>query len=130
MVIFRYTKNKLWINTLKRKFIRCKTMKMYWNSRQASSSYPGLLIFGYLEENNEIVLVFRRLISKNEYVALGTRLVLCLLNVGLIFCAGKYFSLLATNWSWKMRNILQLSPAHYFLCCYVCLTLKTSISSH
>ena len=32
VVIFRYTKNNLWIDTSKHKFIRWKTMKTYLNS--------------------------------------------------------------------------------------------------
>ena len=38
VVIFRCTKNILWIDTSKHKFIWCKTTKTYWNSSQTSSN--------------------------------------------------------------------------------------------
>ena len=43
MVIYGYTENNLWIDTSKRKFIRCKTMKTYLTSLQTSSNLPKQL---------------------------------------------------------------------------------------
>ena len=43
MVIYGYTKNNLWIDTLKRKLIRCKTMKTYLILLQTNSNLPKQL---------------------------------------------------------------------------------------
>ena len=42
VVIYRCSENNLGIDTLKRKFIRCKTMKMYLYSLQPSSPFTFL----------------------------------------------------------------------------------------
>ena len=39
MVIYRYTKKNLWVDTLARKFIDAKPMKMYLNSRHTNSVF-------------------------------------------------------------------------------------------
>ena len=43
VVVYRYTKSNLWINTSKSKFIRCKTMKTYLNSLHTSSNALKML---------------------------------------------------------------------------------------